>query len=198
MQYHLSILSLSCWAIWVLFRKSLPMPINCSVFPDLSWTSFKVSGLILRPLIHFPWWDEPSGAGGFFEVVPQGAYFSAVTSPFCPQDKLKLSFWISHFQLTISVSYRWLNMFLISPDSSYVSSVFHPTTLRQRWIVPSIYGHQFCSVGCNQAISYTKLCGLPRAGDISSSPGGAADSLWWYWISNGRVQVTGVQGSVSA
>jgi hypothetical protein len=26
--FHLSVLSLSCWAIWVLFRKSLPMPVG--------------------------------------------------------------------------------------------------------------------------------------------------------------------------
>jgi hypothetical protein len=44
---------LSCWAIWVLFRKSLPMLINSSVFPTLSCTSFKVSGAILRSLIYF-------------------------------------------------------------------------------------------------------------------------------------------------
>jgi hypothetical protein len=50
---HLSILSLSCWAIWVTFRKSLHMPINSSVFPALSYTNFKDSGLILRSLIHF-------------------------------------------------------------------------------------------------------------------------------------------------
>jgi hypothetical protein len=31
----------------------LTMPINFSVFPALSCTSFKVSGLILRSLVHF-------------------------------------------------------------------------------------------------------------------------------------------------
>jgi hypothetical protein len=50
---HLSILSLSCRAIWVLFRKLLPMPITSSVFPALPYTSLKVSGLLLRFLIHF-------------------------------------------------------------------------------------------------------------------------------------------------
>jgi hypothetical protein len=32
---------------------TLSMPINSSVFPALSCTSFKVLGLILGPLIHF-------------------------------------------------------------------------------------------------------------------------------------------------
>jgi hypothetical protein len=31
----------------------LPMPINFNVFPALSCTNFKVSGLILRSLMHF-------------------------------------------------------------------------------------------------------------------------------------------------
>jgi hypothetical protein len=50
---HLSNFSLSCWAIWHLLRKSLPMSINPRVFPALSCTSYKVLGLILRSLIHF-------------------------------------------------------------------------------------------------------------------------------------------------
>jgi hypothetical protein len=49
---HLLILSLSCWATWVQLRKSLLMPIASSVFPALPCTSLKVSGLILRSLIH--------------------------------------------------------------------------------------------------------------------------------------------------
>jgi hypothetical protein len=53
MQSHLSLLSFSCWAIWIQFRKSFPMPINSNVFPTLSCTSFKVTGLLLRCLIHF-------------------------------------------------------------------------------------------------------------------------------------------------
>jgi hypothetical protein len=50
---HLSIPSFSFWAFWVLFRKSLPMPINSNVFPAFSYTSFKVSGCIFRSLIYF-------------------------------------------------------------------------------------------------------------------------------------------------
>jgi hypothetical protein len=50
---HLSILSLSYWAILALLRKSLPMPIASSVFPALSSNTFKVSGHILRSLINF-------------------------------------------------------------------------------------------------------------------------------------------------
>jgi hypothetical protein len=50
---YLSIISLSYWAIWILFRKSLSMPINFSVFPILFCTSFKVSGLTLKSLIQF-------------------------------------------------------------------------------------------------------------------------------------------------
>jgi hypothetical protein len=50
---HLSILSLSCWATGVLLRKSLPILITSRVFPAHSCTNFRVSGLILRSLIHF-------------------------------------------------------------------------------------------------------------------------------------------------
>jgi hypothetical protein len=50
---HLSILSLSSPAIWVLFKKSFPMPTSSSVFPAVSYISFRVSCLILRSLIHF-------------------------------------------------------------------------------------------------------------------------------------------------
>jgi hypothetical protein len=50
MYSHLSILYLSCWANGVLLRKSFPIPIASTVFPALSC---KVSGLILRSLIHF-------------------------------------------------------------------------------------------------------------------------------------------------
>jgi hypothetical protein len=50
---HLSILSLSCWAAGVLLRKSLPIPIASREFPALSYTKYKVWGLILRSLIHF-------------------------------------------------------------------------------------------------------------------------------------------------
>jgi hypothetical protein len=53
MQSYLFILSLRCWVFWVLFRKSFPITICCSVFPTASWSCFKVSGLILRSLIHF-------------------------------------------------------------------------------------------------------------------------------------------------
>jgi hypothetical protein len=49
MNSHLFILSLSCWAPGVLFRKSLPIPL----FPAPSCSNFRVSGLILRSLIHF-------------------------------------------------------------------------------------------------------------------------------------------------
>jgi hypothetical protein len=52
MWYHLSILFLSCWAIYVLFKKSLPMHISSSVFHIFSFTSSEVSGIILRFLIH--------------------------------------------------------------------------------------------------------------------------------------------------
>jgi hypothetical protein len=46
------------WAIWVLFRKSLPTSINSSVFPALSCPGFKVSGLyikVLNPLWVYPY-----------------------------------------------------------------------------------------------------------------------------------------------
>jgi hypothetical protein len=53
MKSHLSILSLSCWAAGILLRKFLPIPISSRVFPALSCTNFRVSGLILRSLTHF-------------------------------------------------------------------------------------------------------------------------------------------------
>jgi hypothetical protein len=53
MKSHLSILSLSCWTAGVLLRKSLPVPIASRLFPAPSCTNARVSGLILRSLIHF-------------------------------------------------------------------------------------------------------------------------------------------------
>jgi hypothetical protein len=53
MEYHLSILSLSCWAARVLLRKALPIHVASRVFLAISYTNFRVSGLILRSLIHF-------------------------------------------------------------------------------------------------------------------------------------------------
>jgi hypothetical protein len=55
-QSHLFILSLICWAFELLFRKLLPMHICSSVFPITSYTCFKVSGFILRSLIHLSWY----------------------------------------------------------------------------------------------------------------------------------------------
>jgi hypothetical protein len=53
MKSHLSILSLSCWAAEVILRNSFPIPIASRVFPTLSCTSFRISGLLLRSLMHF-------------------------------------------------------------------------------------------------------------------------------------------------
>jgi hypothetical protein len=53
MKSHLFILLLSCWAAGVLLGKSLPIPISYRVFPTLSFSSIRVSGLIFRSLIHF-------------------------------------------------------------------------------------------------------------------------------------------------
>jgi hypothetical protein len=50
---YLFILSLRCWAFWILLRKSFPIPMCSTVFPTSSWRFFKVSGLILRCLIDF-------------------------------------------------------------------------------------------------------------------------------------------------
>jgi hypothetical protein len=36
-----------------LFRKLFPIPVCSSVFPTVSWNCFKVSGFILKFLIHF-------------------------------------------------------------------------------------------------------------------------------------------------
>jgi hypothetical protein len=53
MKSHFSILCLSCWVAGVLLRKTLPIPISSRVFPAPYCTNFRVSSLILRPLIHF-------------------------------------------------------------------------------------------------------------------------------------------------
>jgi hypothetical protein len=52
MKSHLIIVSLRCWAFWVLFRKLFSITICSSVFPTASWSCFSFSGLILRSLIH--------------------------------------------------------------------------------------------------------------------------------------------------
>jgi hypothetical protein len=38
---------------YALFSNSLQMPISSNIFPALSWTNFRVSGLISRSLLHF-------------------------------------------------------------------------------------------------------------------------------------------------
>jgi hypothetical protein len=53
MKSHLPVLSLSFWAARVLLRKSLPILATSRGFPVLSYTNFRVLGLILRSLIHF-------------------------------------------------------------------------------------------------------------------------------------------------
>jgi hypothetical protein len=52
MQSYLFILSFRCWAIVVLFRKLFPMTMCSRIFPTPCFNCFKVSGLILRYLIH--------------------------------------------------------------------------------------------------------------------------------------------------
>jgi hypothetical protein len=53
MQSRLFIISLRCWAFWVLFRISFSILTCSSVLPTAYWSYFTVSGLILRSLIHF-------------------------------------------------------------------------------------------------------------------------------------------------
>jgi hypothetical protein len=54
MQSHLFIVSLRCWAFWVLFRKSFPIPIiPVYLFPIASWSCSKFQAFISRSLIHF-------------------------------------------------------------------------------------------------------------------------------------------------
>jgi hypothetical protein len=53
MQSHLFIISLRCWAFWVLLRNLFPIPVCSSVFTTTSCSCFKISGLILKSLIHF-------------------------------------------------------------------------------------------------------------------------------------------------
>jgi hypothetical protein len=47
---YLSVLSLNCWAIGVLFRNLLPVPICSSIFPILSYSSFTFQ------ILHYDLW----------------------------------------------------------------------------------------------------------------------------------------------
>jgi hypothetical protein len=58
---YLSILAIIYWAIWVLFRQALTIPVCSRVFPLFSCSSFKVSSLTLRSFVHD--WRCNSGGG---------------------------------------------------------------------------------------------------------------------------------------
>jgi hypothetical protein len=73
----LPILSLSCWAAGVLSRKSLSIPISSRVFPALSCSNFRVSGLIFRSLIHFELiLLQGHSHGSTFSSLQMGNHFS--------------------------------------------------------------------------------------------------------------------------
>jgi hypothetical protein len=77
MKSHFFNLSLSCWAAGVLLRKSLPIPIGSRVFPAPSCTSFRVSGLIFRSLIHFELiLVQGDTHGSSFSFLQTGNHFS--------------------------------------------------------------------------------------------------------------------------
>jgi hypothetical protein len=77
MQSHLSMLSLNFWAIGILFRKSLPMPICSNVFPTFSYSRFKVSGLTGRSFIHFELiLVQGEKHGGSFSFLHASIHFS--------------------------------------------------------------------------------------------------------------------------
>jgi hypothetical protein len=75
MQSYLFILR--CWAFWVLLRKSFPIPICSCVFPTTSSSCFKVSGLIVRSLIHFELsWVQEERQGSSFNLLHVDIQFS--------------------------------------------------------------------------------------------------------------------------
>jgi hypothetical protein len=70
-------LSLSCWAARILLRNSSPIPIAFRVFPALSCTNFRVSGLILRSLIYFALiLAQGDRHGSSFSFLQVGNHFS--------------------------------------------------------------------------------------------------------------------------
>jgi hypothetical protein len=74
MKSYLSILSLSCWAAGVLLRKSLSIPVSSRVFLAPSCANFRVSGLILRSLIHLL--VEGDSIGSSFSFLQMDNHFS--------------------------------------------------------------------------------------------------------------------------
>jgi hypothetical protein len=77
MKSHLSILSLSCRAAGILLRKSLLIPISSRVFPDLFCINLRISGLILRSLIHFELLlVQGDQHGSSFSFLQMNNYFS--------------------------------------------------------------------------------------------------------------------------
>jgi hypothetical protein len=90
MKSHLSILSLSCWVVGVLLRKTLLVCIVFMVVPVLSCTNCKVSGLILRSLIHFELiLVQGDKHGSSFSFLQAGRHFS-------PQHLLKRLSFLHH------------------------------------------------------------------------------------------------------
>jgi hypothetical protein len=77
MKSHLYILSLSCLAVGVLLRKSLPISISSRVFLAPSCTNFRLSGLIFRSLIHFELiLVQGDKHGSSFSCLQMDNYFS--------------------------------------------------------------------------------------------------------------------------
>jgi hypothetical protein len=73
---HLSILSLSWWAIGILLRNSSAIPITSRVFHVLSYINFRDPGLILTFLFHFELILVKSDRhGSGFSFLPQKTTF---------------------------------------------------------------------------------------------------------------------------
>jgi hypothetical protein len=91
MRWYLPILALIFRVIGILFRKESPTPIPSSVSPMFSYSSFQVSGLTLRSLIHFELIFVQSERCGSILVFymwiysfPSTTYKEAVFSPMYP------------------------------------------------------------------------------------------------------------------
>jgi hypothetical protein len=129
MKSHLSILSLSCWAAGVLLRKSLSIPISSRVFPAHSCTSFRVSGLILRSLIHFEFilaqGDRHSSRFSFLQMENHFSHqhllkslsFLHIFGPFV-KNKVGILVWI-HIWVLYSVPLVFTSVFALVPCCFY-------------------------------------------------------------------------------
>jgi hypothetical protein len=96
-----SYLSISCWAAGILFRKSLPIPITSRLFSVPYCTNFRVSGQILRCLIHFEFILVQGNRHGSSFSFLQDSHFSQ-------QHLLKRMSYLHHLFLAPLSKIRWV------------------------------------------------------------------------------------------